>query len=109
MGDNYRYSDSCRDDHDFRSCDSFDPCCDCDKEESDDLWSWLPIIIIVFILCGGLGWFGGGGRGDSCGISSCGGGSEGGGMSWLLIIIVIILLLNPGDGKKGGFLGGLFG
>lgn len=85
---------------DFDSC---DPCCD--KDDDWDLWSWLPILLIVFLLSGGFGLFRGIG-GNNC-RNDCCDGNEGGG-SWLLIIVVIILLFNQGDGKKGGFLGGLF-
>lgn len=102
MGDEYssrRHHNPCDVIDDCMSYDSCEPCCD--KDEDWDLWSLLPILIIVFLLSGGFGWFKGGGRNDCCDSS------EGGG-SWLLIIVVILLLFNQGDGKKGGFLGGLF-
>lgn len=103
MGDDYRrYHDSCDRMDDCMAC---DPCeTYCDKEDEWDWGSWLPILVIVLILTGGFGLFrGGGGRND------CDGGGGEGGISWILIIVVIILLFSQGgDGKKGGFLGGLF-
>jgi hypothetical protein len=67
---------------------------------SDDWDSPMsPIIIIVFLLCGGTNIFGGGCKDDSC--------DNGFGGSWLLILLVIFLFLgNQRDGK--GFLGGIF-
>lgn len=95
MRDDYRFDDDCG------ICDTYDPCCD--KEDGDDFGSWIPIIIIVFILIGGLNWFSGGSR-DSC--RNEGGGESGG---WLIVIVIILLIFGSGDGKKGGFLGGLLG
>ena len=87
--------DCCERDHrheEFVSC-----------ERSDD-WGfgeWLPIIIIVFLLCGGTNIFGGFGGNDCSDNNGFGG-------SWLLILIVIFLFLgNQREGK--GFLGGIFG
>ncbi len=77
----------------------------CSHEHSDD-WGfgdWLPIIIIVFLLCGGTNIFGGFGCRDDC----CEGGGGFGG-SWLLILLVVFLFLGNQRGEKG-FLGGLFG
>ena len=116
MGEEYRHNDSCREEEDYRRdrrrrrdpCDEIEDCgiyeskelC-CGKDDDWDLGSWLPILIIVFILCGGFSWFGGGNRND------CNDNNEGWG-GWLLILLVVFLLFNQGDGKKGGFLGGLF-
>jgi len=87
--------DRCEKDFKRDECRDFD---DCDNDW--DLGSWIPIIIIIFLLCGGTNIFGGNGcRDDSC--------DNGFGGSWLLIIVVIFLLFsNQKDGK--GFLGGLF-
>ena len=85
-----RFDKDCKHD-DFSSC----------HDHSDD-WSlgdWLPIIIIVFLLCGGTNIFGGF-HDDCCDNNGFGG-------SWLLILILIFLFLGTQrDGK--GFLGGLF-
>lgn len=101
MGDDFKCMDRDRFEKDFRHDD-----CDCRNRDEED-WGfgdWLPIIIIVFLLCGGTNIFGGfGGNRDNC----CDDNGFGGG-SWLLILIVIFLFLgNQRDGK--GFLGGLFG
>lgn len=113
LGEEYKYHDPCREGYDQRKdqhrhheetheCHSCEPCGSCYDHDNDWDWgSWLPILIVVFILCGGFGWFTGGGK-DDC---YDGGGSGG----WLLIILVIFLVWQgQGDGKKGGFLGGLF-
>ena len=72
----------------------------CDHSDDWGLADWLPIIIIVFLLCGGTNIFGGGYKDDGCDNSGFGG-------SWLLILLVIFLFLgNQRDGK--GFMGGLF-
>lgn len=80
-----------------------DDFCTSSHERSDE-WGfgdWLPIIIIVFLLCGGTNIFGGFGKDDCYDNNGFGG-------SWLLILIVIFLFLgNQRDGR--GFLGGLFG
>lgn len=104
---------------DFKQCldrDRFDKDCrrdECIAPDRGDDWGfgdWIPIIIIVFLLCGGtnifggLGGFGGCGGRDDC----CSDNNNGFGGSWLLILIVIFLFFgNQRDGK--GFLGGLFG
>lgn len=83
--------------------------CDCDNNESG--WGeWLPILLIVFLLCGGtnifgglgLGGFGGGGCRDDCCDNNGGFGS-----GWLLILVLIFFLFqnNQGCGKDGGFFG----
>lgn len=80
---------------------------ECSSHDRSDEWGfgeWIPIIIIVFLLCGGTNIFGGlggfGGRDDCIDNNGFGG-------SWLLILLVIFLFLgNQKDGK--GFLGGLF-
>lgn len=76
----------------------------CSSQERPDDWGfgdWLPIIIIVFLLCGGTNIFGGfGGRDDCCENNGFGG-------SWLLIILVIFLFFGNQRGDRG-FLGGLF-
>lgn len=100
MCDDYRYHDACDGIDSCGVCEPIDPCFD--RDGKDDLIGWIPIIIIVLLLTGGFGIFGGGSK------DSCGGSSEGG-FSWILIIVVVILLFNSGDGKKDGFLGGLFG
>lgn len=90
--------------------DKFDKECRHDEFDGrrEDDWGfgdWIPIIIIVFLLCGGTNIFGGfGGFGkDDCFDNNNGGF----GGSWLLILIVIFLFFgNQRDGK--GFLGGLF-
>lgn len=93
----------------FEKFDRFDK--ECRPDIKDDEWGfgdWLPIIIIVFLLCGGTNIFGGGygGYKDDCYDNN---GLFGGGSSWLLILVVIFLFLG-GDHKDGkGFLGGLFG
>ena len=97
MGDDFKCMD-----RDFRRD-------DCNCSNRDDDWGfgdWLPIIIIVFLLCGGTNIFGGfGGGRDGC----CDDNGFGGGGSWLLIIIVIFLFLGNQGGDGKGFLGGLFG
>lgn len=78
---------------------------DCIGHERSDDWGfgdWLPIIIIVFLLCGGSNIFGGGFKDDCYDNNGFGG-------SWLLILIVIFLFLGNQRDGKGGFLGGLFG
>ncbi|MDF2653776.1 MAG: hypothetical protein K0R19_250 [Bacillota bacterium] len=87
--------------------------CDCDRENESGWGEWLPILLIVFLLCGGtnifggfggLGGFGGGGCRDEC----CDNNGFGGG--WLLILILIFFLFqnNQGCGKDGGGFFGLF-
>ena len=106
MGDEFK---QCLDRDRF---DKFDKSC-CDKgfrhddfcHDHDDSWdlaSWIPIIIIVFLLCGGTNIFGGSGyKDDFCGDNTGFGGR------WLLILILVFLFLgNQKDGK--GFLGGFF-
>ena len=106
MGDEFK---QCLDRDRF---DKFDKSC-CDKgfrhddfcHDHDDSWdlaSWIPIIIIVFLLCGGTNIFGGSGyKDDLCGDNTGFGGG------WLLILILEFLFLgNQKDGK--GFLGGFF-
>lgn len=79
-----------------------DFCHDHDHDDDWDLADWLPILIIVFLLCGGTNIFGGSGCKDDCGDGNGFGGS------WLLILILLFLFMgNQRDGK--GFLGGLFG
>jgi len=75
----------------------------CERSDDWGFGDWLPIIIIVFLLCGGTNIFGGfGGNRDDCSDNNGFGGS------WLLILIVAFLFLgNQKDGK--GFLGGIFG
>ncbi|MDD2216297.1 MAG: hypothetical protein PHR60_01225 [Eubacteriales bacterium] len=105
MGEDNRYCDPSRESYEHhrdphRHKETSDTCYD--HNENDWDWgSWLPIIIIVFILCGGFGWFTGTNK-DDCYESSGSG-------SWILIVLVIFLLWQgQGDGKKGGFLSGLF-
>ncbi len=91
-----------------------DCCCepkfDCNEPCQDDngFGSWLPILILIFLLCGGTGtFFGGGGgcgdRGDCCDNNSNGG-------FWIIILLVIFFIWNnnQGGGCKDGFFGGLF-
>ena len=79
---------------------------DCDGDRDDWGWGeWLPILLIVFLLCGGTnifgGFFGGGGCRDDCCDNN-----NGFGGSWLLILILIFFLFqNQGNGKDGGFFG----
>lgn len=112
MGDEYRqYQD--RD------------CCDrdrkvesecCDREDSCgagwDFGEWLPILLIIFLLCGGTGWLGGlvgGFGGNNCRKDDCCDDVGGGGISWILIGLVIFWLFNQKDDNCGGGLfGGLF-
>lgn len=77
--------------------------CDCTSSSDDcgsdwDLGSWLPILIIIFLLCGGTNILGS--SRDDCSDNGFGGG-------WLLILILLFLFLGNKDGKDG-FLGGLF-
>lgn len=87
----------------------------CDRDDSCgagwNIGEWLPILLIIFLLCGGTNWlggltggFGGGGcRRDDC----CDDG--GGGISWILILLVLFWLFNQKDDNCGGGLfGGLF-
>lgn len=87
-------------------CDTYDPCEPVCEDTGWDWASWLPILLIVFLLCGGLDWFGGG-KDDCC--DGVGGGGLFGGSGALIIILIVIFFLcqNDKDGK-GGFLGGLF-
>jgi hypothetical protein len=91
--------DRCFDKFEKDHCRRDDFCTSQERERSDE-WGfgdWIPIIIIVFLLCGGTNIFGGNGCSDNNGF----------GGSWLLILLVIFLFLgNQRDGK--GFLGGLF-
>ena len=109
----YKVGDEFKQSLDRDRCDKYDKFDKCDKDcrhddydcrDRDDDWGlgdWLPIIIIVFLLCGGTNIFGG--NRDDCYDNNGGFGG-----SWLLILIVIFLFLgNQRDGK--GFLGGLFG
>lgn len=93
----------------FKQCldkDRFDRDCRrddfCSSHDHADDWGWgdwLPIIIIVFLLCGGTNIFGG--NRDDCFDNGGFGGS------WLLILLLIFLFLgNQRDGR--GFLGGIF-
>ncbi|MEL7657323.1 MAG: hypothetical protein AAGU75_15625 [Bacillota bacterium] len=81
---------------------------DCECRDHDDNWNWgdwLPILIIVFLLCGGTNIFGGGfgcSRSDSCDDNGFGG-------SWLLILVLIFFFFGNQRGGKDGFFGGLFG
>jgi len=97
MGDDFKCADR------FDKFDKFDKDCRHDDfhghDEEWNLGDWLPILIILFLLCGGTNIFGGGCRDDCCDNGGFGG-------SWLLILILIFLFLgNQKDGK--GF--GLFG
>ena len=81
---------------------------DCECSDHDDGWNigdWLPIIIIVFLLCGGTNIFGGFGCRDDCSCSD----NNGFGGGWLLILILIFFFFGNQRGGKDGFLGGLFG
>ena len=94
-----------KDRHPGPGCDCH-PVPDCDCHENDDEWdifTWILIIVGIFLLCGGTNIFGGNGCGkDDC----CDGGGSG---IWILIIILVFLFLgNQNDCKGGGFLGGLF-
>lgn len=83
-----------------------DPCKD---EEEGGFATWLPIILIVLLFCGGGNLFGG--RDDGCDNGGFGGlgGFGGGGISWILILVVIFCLCGNKNGRDGGgFLGGLF-
>ena len=87
-----KYDKGCCD-RDFRH----DDCCH-DDDDNWDLSNWLPILIIVFLLCGGTNIFGN--KDECCDQSGFNG-------SWVLILILVFLFLgNQKDGK--GFLGGLF-
>lgn len=100
MGDEFK---QCLDrDHFDRDCRRDDFCTSSrDRCERSDDWGWgdwLPILIIVFLLCGGTNIFGG--SRDDCYDNGGFGGS------WLLILLVIFLFLgNQRDGR--GFLGGI--
>jgi len=96
-------------------CDSCDPCNDrdrCDDRRCDgdrdgiDWETWLPILIILFFLCGGASGLGFGG--NQCGDGCCDNNS--GSWSWILILIILFCFLNNGNGNdgRGGLLGGLF-
>ena len=107
---NEDYSKQCCDDRrcDDRRCD--DRCCDdrcCDGDQGGSDWeTWLPILILLFFLCGGFSGLGFGSNqsGDPC----CD--NNNGSWGWILILIILFCFLNNGNGNdgKGGFLGGLF-
>lgn len=102
MGDDFKQClDKDRFDRFDKDCKHDDFCSCHDRSDDWGLGDWLPIIIIVFLLCGGTNIFGGGCRDDCCD------NNNGFGGSWLLILIVIFLFLgNQRDGR--GFLGGIF-
>lgn len=109
MGDEFRQCydrdhcerDRCYDDKDFKhDCDCHDFDDDCGSEW--DWGTWIPIIIIIFLLCGGTNIFGGNGCRDDCNDNIFGSG-------WILILIVIFFLFsNQKDCKGGGGFLGLF-
>ena len=86
---------------------------ECECRDHDDGWNWgdwLPILIIVFLLCGGTNIFGGGGYG--CSRSDCYDNNGIFGSGWLLILLLVFLFLGNGNQRgcgNNGFLGGLFG
>ena len=88
-----------------------DPCCDpCEPRNPCDTnnggWeSWLPLIILIFILCGGFSGLGIGGNqcNDPCGNNG------GGNCNWILILILLFCFCGNGNDGKGGLFGGLFG
>ena len=84
-------------------CDNKYDDCGCGRDDEWNWGEWLPILVIVFLLCGGTNIFGGNGCRDDC----CDNNGFGGG--WLLILIVIFFLFTNQSGGKDGFLGGLFG
>jgi hypothetical protein len=110
----------------MKQCFDRDRCDRCDREPiiddcecGDDGWNfgeWLPLLIIIFLLCGGtniLGGFGGfggfGGNGGNGCRSDCGD-NNGFGGGWLLILVLAFLFLGGNQRcGKDGFLGGLFG
>ena len=105
----------------MKQCMDRDRCDRCDREPiiddcgcSDDGWNfgeWLPLLIIIFLLCGGTNIFGGfGGFGGSGCRSDCCDNNNGFGGGWLLILVLIFLFLG-GNQRCGrdGFFGGLFG
>lgn len=83
-------------------CEPQHDCCKepCGGQDDWDFGSWLPILILIFLLCGGMGTIFGGGQGDCC--------DHNGGGSWILILIVIFFLCGNQGGCKDGFFGGLF-
>ncbi|MBQ8589114.1 MAG: hypothetical protein IJ486_01490 [Firmicutes bacterium] len=87
-------------DHCEPGCPPKDLCCD-----SGNGWeSWLPILILVFLLCGGFSGFGSGGNNcsDHCG-------DNGGSWGWILILIVLFCFCGgSGNDGRGGLFGGLF-
>lgn len=107
---NFPQDCDCHDHHDRQDrcdCDRRD-CCEnrrCDTDGNGADWeSWLPILIILFFLCGGFSGLGFGG-GNQCGDNCCDNNS--GSWSWILILIILFCFLNNGNGNDGG--GGLFG
>lgn len=102
LGDEYRchdrHRDACGKEDRCDPCDPCNPCDPCDHHDNDWDWgSWLPIIILVIFLAGGLDWFGGSDK-DCCD-------RDGGSGSWLLILLILFLFWqgNQDDKKKGGF------
>lgn len=85
-------------------CDNRYDDCECGRDDEWNWGEWLPILIIVFLLCGGTNIFGGFGCRDDCCDNN-----NGFGGGWLLILIVIFFLFTNQGGGKDGFLGGLFG
>jgi len=82
--------------------------CECrEKEEGWNWGEWLPILLIVFLLCGGTNIFGGG---YGCSRSDCYD-NNGFGSGWLLILVVIFFFLGNQNQRCGndGLFGGLFG
>ena len=94
-------SEECRCYTSCDSCPSPEPCDPCCQEEKSG-GSWIWILILLFIFCGGFGNNGGNGSGGCC--SDANGGSSG---NWLLIIVALYLLWQcQNDGQSGR---GLFG
>ncbi|WP_227020242.1 hypothetical protein [Sinanaerobacter chloroacetimidivorans] len=104
---------------DLRQCFERDRCdrdckpdCDCHDHHDDhcgsdwDFGGWIWIIVIIFLLCGGTNFFGGGFGGSGCKDDCCDSGFGGFGF-WILIIIVIFWIFGSQKDDKcgGGFLG----
>ena len=79
----------------------------CDGDQGGSDWeTWLPILILLFFLCGGFSGLGFGS--NQCGDSCCD--NNNGSWGWILILIILFCFLNNGNGNdgKGGLFGGLF-
>ena|GEM_PF-1054356 len=94
-------------------CDSHESDCDhhhkpdsdsCREDEDGDILTWILIIVVIFLLCGGTSLFGG----NSCTSRDECSDNNGFGI-WIVVLVLIFLFMGNQREGSGGFLGGLFG